>query len=70
MSASSFGSFFLLRAFQEDKEPFLGPFVLEMFTTLLKKTVASVGGYGHPIGGLAMAVGAVHLYFILLISMS
>ena len=48
-------------SFQEDKEPFLGPFILEMFATLLKKTVASVGGYGHPIGGLAMAVATVHL---------
>ena len=33
-----------------------------MFATLLKKTVASVGGYGHPIGGLAMAVCTVRFY--------
>ena len=34
-----------------------------MFATLLKKIIASVGGYGQTVGHLAMALGAVHLHF-------
>lgn len=50
----------------EEKEPFLGPFMLEMFATVLKKTVASMFGYGHPIGGLAMAAATLERAFELI----
>ncbi|KIK02789.1 hypothetical protein K443DRAFT_5919 [Laccaria amethystina LaAM-08-1] len=48
---------------QEDREPFLGLFVLEMFVMHLKKMITSVGGYDHTVGGLAMAVGVLELAF-------
>ena len=55
----SINTLFLILILQEDRQPFLGQFILEMFATHLKKTIASVEGYGHAVGGLAMAVGAV-----------
>ena len=55
----SINNLFLILISQEDRQPFLGLFIFEMFAMHLKKTIASVEGYGQAVGGLAMAVGAV-----------